>query len=60
MKTLGYDQNQQRLLRAVSTSSVAVATVLIVVKTYAYAETGSVSLLSSLADSFLDAVVIEK
>lgn len=56
MKTLGYDQNQQRLLRAVSTASVAVAIVLIVVKTYAYAETGSVSLLSSLADSFLDAV----
>jgi len=46
----------ERLRRIATYSSVAVAAVLIAVKFAAWLETGSVSLLSSLVDSLLDAV----
>jgi ferrous-iron efflux pump FieF len=41
-------------MRLATTAAVACALLLIVVKTYAYSHTGSVALLSSLADSALD------
>lgn len=43
-----------RLMRLAGGASVAVAFVLIVTKTWAYAKSGSVALLGSLADSLLD------
>jgi ferrous-iron efflux pump FieF len=43
-----------RLLRSVTVASVLVALVLVVAKAWAWQATGSVSLLSSLADSMLD------
>ena len=43
-----------RLMRAAGVASVSVALVLIAIKSLAYAATGSVSLLGSLADSLLD------
>jgi len=43
-----------RLMRLAGGASVAVALVLIVMKAWAYAESGSVALLGSLADSLLD------
>src|SRR5438132_14331386 len=46
----------ERLRRIATYASVAVAAVLIAVKFAAWLETGSVSLLSSLVDSLLDAV----
>lgn len=49
------DPKFARLMRVASYASVAVATVLIVTKSGAYAVTESVSLLSSLVDSLLDA-----
>ncbi len=49
------DPKFARLMRLASYASVAVATVLIVTKLGAYAATESVSLLSSLVDSLLDA-----
>ena len=45
-----------RLMRAATYASVAVAVVLIAIKLFALALTGSVALLSSLVDSILDAV----
>lgn len=42
------------LMRLATTAAVACALLLIAVKTYAYSHTGSVALLSSLADSALD------
>jgi ferrous-iron efflux pump FieF len=48
------DADRSRLVRSASTASVVVATVLVGLKTWAWFDTGSVSLLSSLADSLLD------
>jgi len=48
------DADRSRLVRSASTASVAVATLLVGLKTWAWFDTGSVSLLSSLADSLLD------
>ncbi len=47
---------QHRLLKQAAAASVAVALVLIVVKTWAVWQTGSVSLLASLVDSILDSL----
>lgn len=48
------DRERGRLLRAASTASVLVAVTLAVLKFWAWQDTGSVSLLGSLADSLLD------
>jgi ferrous-iron efflux pump FieF len=48
------DDERARLMRRATYASVAVATILIVAKTVAWALTDSVSLLSSLLDSLLD------
>lgn len=48
------DADRSRLVRSASTASVAVAALLVGLKTWAWFDTGSVSLLSSLADSLLD------
>lgn len=48
------DADRSRLVRSASTASVAVAALLVGLKTWAWFNTGSVSLLSSLADSLLD------
>jgi ferrous-iron efflux pump FieF len=48
------DAERSRLVRSASTASVAVAGLLVGLKTWAWFDTGSVSLLSSLADSMLD------
>jgi ferrous-iron efflux pump FieF len=48
------DADRGRLVRSASTASVAVAALLVGLKTWAWLDTGSVSLLSSLADSLLD------
>ena len=45
-----------RLMRVASFASIAVALTLIALKTWAWIETDSVALLSSLADSVLDLV----
>jgi ferrous-iron efflux pump FieF len=45
---------RSRLVRSASTASVVVAALLVALKTWAWLGTGSVSLLSSLADSLLD------
>lgn len=50
------DPSRARLVRAAGVSSVAVAVTLIVIKTLASAATGSVAILSSLADSVLDLI----
>ncbi len=47
--------NKPQLMRAATYASVSVAAVLILVKFYAYLSTDSVSLLSTLVDSILDA-----
>lgn len=47
-------ERRARLVRAAGAASVSVAIVLIVIKTLAAAATGSVAILSSLADSVLD------
>jgi ferrous-iron efflux pump FieF len=49
-------ERQKRLMRQAGAASVSVATLLIVLKTWAWLTTGSVSLLSSLADSLLDLI----
>lgn len=49
-------RNPARLMRLATGAAVACALLLIAVKTYAYTRTGSVALLSSLADSALDLV----
>lgn len=48
------DRERARLLRAASTASVLVAMTLAALKFWAWQDTGSVSLLGSLADSLLD------
>jgi ferrous-iron efflux pump FieF len=49
------EERTDRLMRQATYASVAAATVLIIAKTAAWALTGSVSVLSSLVDSLLDA-----
>lgn len=48
------ESRRASLMRAAGVASVSVALLLIAIKTWAYAATGSVSLLGSLADSLLD------
>jgi len=52
----GVDKGKARLMRLATYASVAVATVLIVIKAWAWVGSGSVVLLSSLVDSMLDAL----
>ncbi len=51
---MAIDPKNARLMRQAGLASVGVALVLIAIKLYAFAETGSVSLLSTLFDSALD------
>lgn len=48
------EQNRATLMRLASAASVSVALTLIVLKLWAYRESGSIALLGSLADSLLD------
>jgi ferrous-iron efflux pump FieF len=48
------DQSRAKLIRAASYASISVAVALVIVKAWAWRTTGSVALLSSLADSVLD------
>ena len=50
------DERAEQAMRIASYASVVVAFVLIFAKTYAWLATGSVAILSSLIDSFLDAL----
>ena len=50
------DGRAQQAMRIASFASVVVAFILIFAKTYAWLATGSVAILSSLIDSFLDAL----
>ena len=52
----GVDEGKARLMRLATYASVAVATVLIAIKAWAWVGSGSVVLLSSLVDSMLDAL----
>ena len=50
----GGNQSHPKLMRAATYAAIIVAVILVVIKTWAYLLTGSVALLSSLADSALD------
>lgn len=56
MNVNNYKDSDSRLMQAATKASVFVAIFLILIKTVGYALTGSVTLLSSLLDSFLDSL----
>lgn len=52
-----YSKADQRLLRLVTFASVGVASVLVILKTFAWQHTDALSLLSSLVDSLMDVMI---
>ena len=52
----GYSQEHSKLTRSAATASIAVALLLVVIKVWATALTGSTAMLGSLADTMLDLI----